>query len=445
MKFSLRAAKSLSAYLGVYVPAAVVITIAFFFAYQFVGPPPPRTLTIATGSDQGAYYHFGQAYTEWLRQHDIELKVVETSGSAENLALLTNETAGVELAFVQGGTASDEKDLLSLGSMYYEPLWVFYRKEAPIELLSDLKGQPIAMGSDFSGTRAIASVLARENGVDPSAHPVVSRLSGRKAAEALRAGEVAAAFFVASPEAPLLQTLLADRSLALMDMDRAEAYTRRNRFLSQVHISEGLLDLEHNIPSERIQLISPTANLVIRDDLHPALIDLVLQAATAVHGDGGMFAQLDEFPTPTHLEFPLSPEAKRFYEHGPPFLQRFLPFWVATLVDRLKVLILPMIVVLIPLFKVIPPTMKWRIRRRIIRWYKEIQKLDIGMDGAEGVDQMEGIRKAIARIEHEVTQVHVPLGYAGQLYNLRMHLELVRAKLERRCRFAPSSRNRHAY
>ncbi|MDA0990983.1 MAG: ABC transporter substrate-binding protein [Verrucomicrobia bacterium] len=423
-----RRSRSLSAYLGVFGPALIVAILGFVLAYQFVGPPPPTTITIATGSEQGAYYHFANRYATWLAQHKIELRIVKTAGSSENLMLLADDNAGVGLAFVQGGTGGGQAGLRSLGSLYYEPLWIFYRLDMSLHYLSELKGRPIAMGANFSGTRAIADLLARENGLDPETIPTAN-LAGTEAAAALKSGAVDAAFFVASPEAPLIRSLLADPALTVLSMDRAEAYTRRNAFLSQVHIAEGMLDLEHNIPSNTVQLISPAATLVIREDLHPALVDLVLQAAASVHSAGGMFEKPGEFPSPKLLEFPLSPEADRFYKYGPPFLQRYLPFWVATLVDRLKVLVLPLLVLLIPLFKVIPPTLRWRIRRKIIRWYKELQALDVAIDSETAPGSLDRFRDNISRIELEVTQVNVPLGYADQLYNLRLHIGLVKAKI----------------
>lgn len=418
-------------YLTVYGPALVLGIIAFVLAYQFVGPPPPKTITMATGSEQGAYYHFGQEYVEWFKQHDIEVKLVKTSGSAENMQLLGRPDSGVDLGFVQGGTGEDLESLMSLGSLYYEPLWIFHRHGLELQFISDLKDKRIAFGSDFSGTRAIASLLARENGVDPDANPVVSKLSGTEAVAALKEGKLDAAFFVASPEAPLIKSLLLDPDLALFSMSRAEAYTRRNAFLAQVHISEGMLNLEQNIPSETVQLISPAANLVVNEELHPAIIDLTLQAAQEIHGDGGMFESPGEFPAPKLLEFPLSKEAARYYKYGPPFLQRFMPFWIATLVDRLKVLILPLIVILIPLFKIVPPTLRWRIRRKIICWYKELQALDAAMEEEGASSRREELQSEIDRIEHEVTQVQVPLGYADQLYNLRLHVDVVKLKIDK--------------
>jgi uncharacterized protein len=422
--------KSIKAYLAVYGPALAIMAIGFVLAFQYIGPPPPQRITIATGSEQGAYYHFGLKYAQCLQQHGIELQVLQTSGSAENLGLLQDGTFGVELAFVQGGTGSGQETLRSLGSLYYEPLWIFHRKEIPIHFLSDMKNHRIALGSNFSGTRSIASLLTKENGIDPNAYPT-SALSDTEAVEALKSGTVDAAFFVASPKAPLVEVLLADPNLALMSMVRAEAYTRRNAFLSQVHIPVGMLDLEHNIPSATVQLISPTANLVIREDLHPALVDLILQAATSVHSPGGMFESPGEFPAPTGLEFPLSPEAARYYEYGPPFLQRFLPFWVATLVDRLKVLLLPLVILLIPLFKILPPTFRWRIRRKIVCWYQEVQNLDLALDGEDTETSMNEYTSDIDRIEREVTRIHVPLAYTDQLYNLRLHIGIVREKIKK--------------
>ncbi len=430
MKQKKNTVRSKSAYLAVFGPAIVLAVLGFALAFQFVGPPPPRSLTIATGSEQGAYYQFGQQYARWLVRHDITLRVLQTAGSVENLALLDAEDSGVDLAFVQGGTGAGQETLRSLGSLFHEPLLVFHRRETPLRFLSDLKGRPIALGPDGSGTRAVASLVARENGLDPARHPEASSLSGAEAIEALKAGTVDATFLVSSPEAPLVKSLLEDQELVLLSMERAEAYARLHGFLAQVHIPAGMLDLEENIPPQTIQLISPTANLVIREDLHPALIDLLLQAATAVHGGGGMFEQPGQFPAPESLEFPLSTEAARFFEYGPPFLQRFLPFWLATLVDRLKVLLLPLIVLLIPLFKIVPPTLRWGIRRKIIRWYKEVQVLDKALDEDDAGARLDHFASEMERIEREVTQVQVPLGYADQLYNLRLHIGLVQRKLE---------------
>ena len=423
--------KTIKTYLAVYAPALIIAIIGFSLAFQYVGPPPPEQITIATGSEQGAYYHFGLKYAQWLKKHRIELKVIQTSGSAENLDLLEDATSGVELAFVQGGTGSGQESLLSLGSLYYEPLWVFHRKEVPIHFLSNLANHRIALGSNFSGTRAVATLLAKENGIDPNTY-ATRNLSDTEAADALKSGKVDAAFFVASPKAPLVRTLLADPNLALMSMTRAEAYTRRNPFLSHVYIPEGMLDLEQNVPPETVHLISPTANLIIRKDLHPALVDLVLQAAASVHGSGGMFERVGEFPAPTLLEFPLSPEAARYYKHGPPFLQRFLPFWIATLIDRLKVLLLPFIVLLIPLFKIVPPALRWRVRRKIVCWYRQVQDLDLSLEEAENASSLNKLHREIENIEREVTQIQVPLAYADQLYNLRLHIKLVRENIARK-------------
>jgi TRAP transporter TAXI family solute receptor len=422
--------KTIKTYLSVYGPALVIAIIGFIFAFQYVGPPPPQQITIATGSEQGAYYHFGLKYARWLRRHKIKLKVIQTSGSVENLRLLEDATSGVKLALIQGGTGTGQTSLLSLGSLNYEPLWVFHRKDVPIHFLSDLDNRRVALGASFSGTRAIASLLAEENGIDPNTYATVN-LSSTEAADALKSGKIDAAFFVASPTAPLIKTLLADSNLALMSMVRAEAYTRRNPFLSHVTIPEGMIDLRRNIPSETVHLISPTTNLVIREDLHPALVDLVLHAAVAVHGSGGMFERAGEFPSPTLLEFPLSPEAARYYKHGAPFLQRFLPFWIATLVGRLKVLLLPLIVLLLPLFKIVPPTFRWRERRKILCWYRQVQALDLSLEKMEKGSSLGKLYQDIENIERKVTRLRVPLTYTDQLYNLRVHIRLVREKVEK--------------
>ncbi len=419
----------LTTYVATYGLATIIAIIGFIITYQFVGPPPPRMITIATGAEQGAYFHFGHKYAEWLKRHKITLNVLTTAGSTENLQLL--ESAKADVAFVQGGTTTDEQGLLSLGSVYHEPLWVFYRAQAPIRYLSDLKGKPVAFGAKCSGTRAVAMLLAKENGLDPDAHPTVNQLSAAEAAEALKSGKVDAAFFITSPKAPVIRDLLGNPNTPLLSIVRTEAYTRRHRFLDQLAIPQGMLDMEQNIPTAPVHLVSPTANLVVREDLHPALVDLLLQAAADTHQKGSMFDTPGQYPTDESLVFPLSPDAARYYKLGPPFLQRYLPFWIATMIDRLKVLVLPFLVLLIPLAKVVPPTFRWRIRRSIIRWYKEIQAVDIALDEADAKAQLDELAERMDRVEHEVTLLQVPLGYVDQVYNLRLHIGLIREKLER--------------
>ena len=415
--------------LRIFGPAILLILIGFILAYQFVQPAPPDSIRIATGQQEGAYYLFAKQYQERLKQEKIQLDVLNTAGSIENIQHLISGEA--QVAMVQGGTTSlteAERGLRSLGSLYFEPIWVFHRKNRSVLHLTDLTGMRIAIGSEGSGTRALALQLLADNDITPSNTPLVT-LSGQAAADALLAGDIESAFFVASPMSPVVRTLLDSDQIKLMSFERADAYTRTHRFLSSVVLPEGVIDMKRNLPAEKTVLLAASANLVVREDLHPALMDLLLQATQGVHNMGGWFEEKGQFPAPDYLVYPLSSEAERFYKYGPPFLQRYLPFWAATLVDRLKVMLLPFLALMIPLFKIMPPLYRWRMRSRIYRWYKEVLDIDHQLFNAEA--DLQQAQSTLARIEHEVAHIDIPLSYAEELYDLRLHISLIQQKLDR--------------
>jgi len=234
---------------------------------------------------------------------------------------------------------------------------------------------------------------------------------------------------VAGPEGRLLQQLLHRTDIRLMSMTRASAYTRIHHFLSVVTLPEGVIDLQANIPAADTQLLAPTANLVARHDIHPALVSLLLQAATQVQGPGGLFAAPGTFPSSSHLEFPLNEDARRYFRHGPPFLQRYLPFWTANLIDRLKVMLVPLLTLLIPLIKVMPPAYRWQVRKKIYQWYGELQAVDTGTREEHSAATVESLLQRLDVLEDDVSKVNVPLSYADELYSLRLHIGLVRDRL----------------
>jgi TRAP transporter TAXI family solute receptor len=407
---------------------AILLTlIGFVIAWQFVNPAPPRTLVIATGHADGAYYLFAQRYRELLAHNGVELDIRTTAGSIENLEQLQDDS--VNLAFVQGGTAAaDTGKLTSLGSLYYEPLWVFYRGGQTLTRLSELADKRIAIGEQGSGTYAITSQLLGDNFIDSTAD-TIQPIGGATAAEALLAGDIDALFLVAAPAAPLVQQLLYQQDIRLMSFARAAAYTRMHPFLSAVTLPEGVIDLQTNIPPRDTVLLAATANLVVGNDFHPALVSLLLQAATRVQGTGDLFAQPGAFPNRDNLEFPLNDDARRFYKHGPPFLQRYLPFWTASMIDRLKVMLVPLLTLLLPLVKIMPPTYRWRVRKKIYRWYRELQALDTETPEIHSGNALDSLLQKLDTLEEEVRKVSVPLSYADELYSLRLHIGLVRDKL----------------
>ena len=408
--------------------AALLTLIGFVVAWQFVNPAPPRTLVIATGQQDGAYYLFAEHYRQQLAVDGIELEIRTSSGSIDNLELLKNKA--VDLAFVQGGTGSsaDTDILSSLGSLYYEPLWVFYRGEQTLTRINQLQDKRIAIGEPGSGTHAIAELLLADNFMDAGT-AAIQPVGGTAGAQALLQGDIDALFLVASPAAPLVQDLLHRQDIRLMSFARAGAYTRLHHFLSAVSLPEGVIDMQANLPPRDTVLLAATANLVVRDGFHPALVSLLLQIATRIQSSGGLFERPGNFPNSANLEFPLNEDARRFYEHGPPFLQRYLPFWSASLIDRLKIMLLPLLTLLLPLVKIMPPMYRWRVRKKIYRWYRELQLLDdASHEHPDDAAQAELLKK-LDTIEEEVRKVSVPLSYADELYSLRLHIGLVRNSL----------------
>ena len=418
--------------LKIYLPSLVVTLIGFVVAFQFVKPAPPKTITIATGDPKGAYYAFGQRYREILAQYGIALNVLSTKGSVENLDLLRKPTGGVDIAFIQGGVGdpSSMPELWSLASLYFEPLWVFHRREVPVNRLTDFRGKRIVVGQEGSGTRALALLLLKENGLDEG-NTSLFPWDGQQAESSLRSGKADAAFFVASPKSSFVRNLLAAEGISLLSMERAEAYTRVHRFLNRVTLPQGIVDFMEDIPRRDVCLLAASATLVVREDFHPALVDVILQAASEVHGSGGIFESSYEFPSPEFVDFPIRKEALRYFKSGAPLLQKYLPFWAASLADRLKVMLLPLLTLLFPLFKVVPPTYKWRVRSRITHWYKELQVVDLMAMENKDPEKVEGYLAEIERIDREVAKVSVPLSFASELYTLRMHIAHIRKFIEK--------------
>lgn len=414
--------------LRIFGPAVLLVIAAFVITFQFVKPAPPKEITIASGGPSGAYHGFAQAYAEYLSAEGITLNVISSQGSVENIRLLHEGT--VDVAFVQGGIRDEdsEKTLESLGSLYFEPLWLFHKKSENFDRLGALSGKRVAVGPEGSGTRALVSQLLALNELEDLE---LEAIGGEAAATALIGGEVDAAFFVSSPRSETVQKLLNHPDIDLASFERAEAYARRLPFLSSLVLPEGMVDLDSNIPPRDTMLLAPAANLVGTADLHPAIVDLLLLAARTQHAKGDWFERRQQFPGDELLAYPVNEEAERFYKHGPPLLQKYLPFWAASLIDRLKVMLFPLILMMLPLIKVMPPVYNWRMRARVYRWYGELDDVDqeiFANDNLNASKRSELIEE-LDRIETEVCNVSVPLSFASQLYHLRQHIDMVRRRL----------------
>lgn len=420
----------------------VLLTVALLvLAYYMLDPTPPKKVVLATGAEQGAYHEFGKRYQAILKTYGIQVELRQTQGSAENLDLLRDPSSGVQIAFVQGGAddthpgadpEEDSPELVSLGSLFFEPVWLFYREDSAQRLLktktldsfSQLGGWKLNIGPPGSGITNLMKKLIDANRMDPAQITLLQEPQ-TPAVMALLGGESDALAFVSAPESLMVQMLLQTPGIKLFDFAQAEAYARRFPFMSPVTLPRGVVDLAGNLPPQDVHLVAPTATLVARDDTHPALVQLFVQAAQQVHGGAGWFQHKGEFPTALNTERPLAKEAQRYFQSGVPLLQRYLPFWLANLVDRMWPVLVTIVAILLPLSRMLPPLYQFRIRSRVFRWYERLREIE----GAVGVKPTAQLLEALEALDHKVNQITVPLAYTDELYALRSYIVLVRSRL----------------
>ena len=410
-------------------PVVLIALAAFVFAFRFVEPAPPNSIVISTGAVDGGYHMFALRYREILARDGVKVELRPSAGSQENVSRLLDEKSDVEVGFLQGGSAfsTNAPDLVSLGSIYYEPLWVFYRGPE-IHDFGALQGRKLAIGPEESGTRALALQLLA---VNAAVMPPTMLLpeSGQHAADLLLQGKLDAVLLVAPPESPLVEQLISAPGIRLLSLDRADAYTRRFPSLTRLTLPQGVFDFVKNVPARDVTLISPTANLLAVDGLHPALAYLLMRAASEVHGGAGLLHKAGEFPAPLNSEFPLSAEATRYYKSGPPFLQRYLPYWAAVLVDRLWLTLLPVLALLVPLGRIVPAVWRWRARSRIYRWYAKLKEVELNLDEQSPAEKLTELLTQLNQIESAVNRINTPLAYTDNLYAFRQNVNLVRQRV----------------
>jgi len=404
--------------------------------YFLLDPTPPHHVVLATGPENSAYDEFGKRYAAELERYRINVELRHTVGSRENLVLLRDGKQAVDLAFVQGGSSEtirtneneDIEPVVSLGSLFYEPVWIFYRAERSRELgsLTQLRGKRVNIGMRGSGTPGLFMRLLRVN--DMEREDLERSLLGETdAVVALLDGKLDAIAMVSAPEASMVQMLLQTPGIRLYEFKNGEAYARRYRYISPVVLPRGVASIARDVPNHDVELIAPTTSLVAREGTHPAIIELFVQAATRIHNAPGWIARAGQFPSAAANEFPLAKDAERFYRTGPPLLQRYLPFWLANLVDRMWVALFSIVAVLIPLSRLVPPLYRFRIRSRIFRWYRNLRMIEYELE--ERQRSREELAESLDKLEARVSSISVPLGYAEELYALRQHIDLVRARL----------------
>ncbi|WP_211441050.1 TAXI family TRAP transporter solute-binding subunit [Collimonas humicola] len=416
-------------------PIALLAIFAIWLAIKFIHPAPPSTITISTGSENSSFWKIAEKYRTILARNGIKLKIVSSEGSLDNLKKLSDPHSGIDVGFVQGGVAGDMPiaGLVSLGSISYVPVSVFYRGHERLDRLSELRGKRVAIGVPGSGSRVLALTLLKANEIELGGTTELLDMGGDEAAQALTDGKIDAAFLMGdSASPPTMVKLLHTPGISLLDFSQAGAYARRFSYLNELKIPKGLFDLGKNVPSRDIRLIAPTAELIARDDLHPALSDMLIDAAKEVHSGANVLQRAGEFPAPLAHEYPLSEDATRYYKSGKSFFYRSgLPFWLASLVDRTLVVLLPIILLLIPGFKLVPLLYGWRIKSRIYRWYGALIALERAVATHTEEEQADLLQR-LDRIEEGVNRMKMPLAFADQFYVLREHIGFVRARLQNR-------------
>ena len=417
------------------VPVLVVVLLAFYVTSRFVKPAPPDRVVMSTGAPGGAYERYAKRYQAFFARNGVTMELRASEGAVENLDRLTR--GSVDAGFVQGGVApvQDEDEtptIVSLGALYLEPVWVFARTvpKAP-QQLRDLAGKRISIGADGSGTQPLARMLLETTGVDTRGANLLA-LSSEQASAALEKGSIDAAILISGVSAPVVGELVRRSDVAVVNLVHAQAIARQHAFMTPLVIPRGLIDIRADLPDHDVDTVAVTANLLVRADLHPALAYLFLDAASEIHGRQTLLSDAGRFPNPLRQDFPLSDEADRFYKTGKPFLQRYLPFWVANLVDRMLVYLIPLIAVLVPALRFLPELIAYKPKSRIAALYAKLRALEHEMMAStRDVARIPEYVEQLDAIEAEVTAAKVPGWYAHDIYQLRAAIDLVRERLGR--------------
>jgi TRAP-type uncharacterized transport system substrate-binding protein len=422
-------ARGLIAYVSAFLLIVLTVGLAVFL---FVNSAVPNTITIASGPDGSMFGTIAEKYKKILAKQGIKLRVIPSEGSRDNLKKLADPKIKVDVGFVQGGESKDFdiSKLVSLGSISYQPLMIFYRGE-PKKRISDFRGKRLDIGQRGSGTHALALNLLKVNGIEPGGDTILLNTVSGDFVKALTEDRVDAIFLMSdSTSIEMMRKLLHTPEVHLFNFAQADGYTRRITYLSKLEVPRGMFDFGKDIPSEDMHLIGPTVELIARDNLHPALIDILLETAREVHSPAGIFKKSGEFPVPLEREFSISPEASRYYASGKSYLYRTFPFWLASLINRSIAAILPIAILTIPGLKIIPGIYRWRMRSRVYRWYRALFALERDtFNPSIDAKKREELLKRLDHIERAVNKIIVPASFGDLLYALRGHISFVRDRL----------------
>jgi len=409
----------------------VVAVVILWLFLDLVQPLPPRTVTMATGPEGGAYHSYGERYRDLLAREGFELRLLPTSGAVENLQKLNDGLSGVTIGFIQGGIANGESfpTLKSLGTMFYEPVWFFCnRNKCRGGELEGLKGGRIAIGPEGSGTHALVQQLLAESGITPKFAEFLP-LPFQEGSEKLLSGDIDAMLIVTSWQSPVVRRLLAAEQIQLLSFPHTDAFVALHPFLSKMVVPSGVGDMARHRPPEGTAVLTAKASLVVREDLHPAIQYLLLETAEKIHSGPGVFRKGGEFPAAESVDFSLSDEARRYYRFGEPLLQRFLPFWMAVMIGRLTFILLPLVGLLYPLLRFAPALYEWKMRQRLLRFYKDLRAVELALASTPVGSDPSGLVAQLDQLESRIDRLWLPTSVMGHLYTFKEHIKLVRERL----------------
>lgn len=417
-------------FLTVSIPVLLLIIASFYITSQFIQPAPKKELVIATGSKTGNYYTTALAYQSLLKEEGIDVKILNSAGSVENLKLLKEKKA--DIAFVQNGIAGNQNNVELLASIYYEPLWIFYKNDKyKMDYVIELIGKTIAIGQTQSGTEHLSRMILKDNGINHSNSNLIN-LPTQDAKEKLIQGEIDALFIVSSAQSQSVQELLENPNVNVLSIKRAKAYSRKYAFLEALKLYEGTINLYKNLPDEDVRLLSTTANLVTNNNVPPELIRILMKKVKVIHSQKSLFAKDNQFPNINNTNLAINEEAKKYLANGDSFLEKIFPYWIASNIDRLKILIIPLLTLLFPLFKGVFPLYQWTMRSKIYRWYETLNDVDKQIPSMTN----EELNKNIIYLENLKIEIQnetkVPLAFMGEYYNLIMHMDLILNRLQKK-------------
>jgi TRAP-type uncharacterized transport system substrate-binding protein len=413
---------------GLAAAVGIVSIVSLILIYFF--PAPPSKVTMATAFKGSSFEYYGRQYREIFARSNVDLDLLPTSGAGENIKLLQDPQSGIQFSLMVSGI-SDGKHapgLLSLGTVYNNPYWLFYSSNEPFDRLSQFIGKRIAVGPEGSATRTSAEQILGKGGVNSETATFLS-FAGTAAVEAINDGKVDAVWIIGAPDATAVKSLLQTPHVRIMSFPTAEAFTRIFPGLARMVLPQGVIDIYRNIPPNDLQLIGSTTKVLVRSDLHPEIVQLLLQTMVEAHGGSNIFQRIGEFPNGTDVEYPVAPAATDFYKNGPSFMQRHLPLWLSVHAQRAIAVLVAAIALGLPMFRFLPTAYNWLTRRRLFYWYAQLKALEASFDTDPTGKQLAQKQAEIERIEEAVSHIRFPLTFSDQLYNLRSHIDIVRRKI----------------